>query len=130
MKFRSFHLFYVLTLVSVICGFLLGLWPFFIATAIVSLATGLVYQLFFKTGRQVSPTLMVLHVVLVITGLPLTLGLYRAFDAVARSGAPDTAALAGGSIFFLGPLCLLAAFIIFSVALSTSRKDERSEIKR
>jgi hypothetical protein len=122
MKLRLFHFFYVLTLFSLICGFLLGLWPFFMVTAIASLATGLVYRLFFKSGRQVSLTLMALHAALVITGLPLTLCLYRAFDALARSGAPDTAALAGDFLFLFGPVCLLAAFIVFIIALTTSRK--------
>src|ERR1043165_4606135 len=101
MRFRLFHLFYVLALFSLKVALFAGLWPFFISTAIVSVAMGLTYQLFFKTGRHVSSVLLVVRLGLIFVGRPLSLNLYRAFSVLADSGAPDTVALSGDAVFFL-----------------------------
>ncbi len=137
MIFRSFYLFYLLTILLLVFGLLTkdveiisagwqttiikGMWTFFIPTAIGALLTGFIYHYWFNSGRPLRRQAVILHFSLVILGLIFTLNVYKLTTVLLSSSAPDTSALvfSDNSLLFslLGPVLLIVSLIVFIVRL-------------
>ena len=135
MTFRTFYLFYLLTILLLAFGLLTkdveiinagwhttiinGIWSFFIPTSIGALLTGLIYHHGFNSGRPVRRRTIILHFILVTLGLFLSLNIYRLTTVLLSSGAPDTTTISTDSLIFifLGPALLVASQIVFIIGL-------------
>jgi hypothetical protein len=142
MTFRTFYLFYLLTILLLVFGFLTkdvqiiatswqttiikGTWTFFIPTAIGGLLTGFIYHYWFNSGRPVHKWTVILHFSLVTLGLLFSLNIYKLATVILCLGVPDTCSLAFGdnSLLFilLGPLLLIASLIIFIIGLAKAKQ--------
>lgn len=148
MKFRSFYLFYLLTILLLVLGLLSknsiiispgwdtiiieGYWAFFIPTAVCSLVTALIYHYWYNSGRPLPKTAF-LHFIVTIFGLIFSLNIYRLIIFMLFSGTPDTSAIAygEGSILFilLGPIFLIASLIIFIIGLYRAKRLQKDRLR-
>ena len=111
MTFRTFYLFYALTILLLVFGLLTkdieiiaaswhttiikGMWSFFIPTSIGAFLTGFIYHYWFNSGRPVRTRTIILHFSLVTVGILFSLNIYRLTTVLLSSGAPDTTAISG-----------------------------------
>lgn len=140
MTFRTFYLFYFLTVLLLLFGLLTkdveiiaaswhttiikGMWSFFIPTSIGTFLTGFIYHYWFKSGRPVRTRIIILHFSLVTVGLIFSLNIYRLTTLMLSSSAPDTTAISADSILFiiLGPIILIVSLVVFIVGLVKTKR--------
>jgi hypothetical protein len=140
MTFRTFYLFYALTILLLVFGLLTkdveiinagwdttivkGMWTFFIPTAIGSLLTALIYHYWFNTGRLVRTRTIIIHFLLLTLGLLFSLNIYRLTIVLLSSGTPDTTAISTDSLLliFFGPILLIASLIVFVIGLIKTKR--------
>jgi hypothetical protein len=140
MTFRSFYLFYLLTVLLLVFGLLTkdveiiaasrnsaiitGMWLFFTPTAIGALLTGFIYHYWFNLGRPVRRGTVILHFSLVTLGLFFSMNIYRLTSVLLSSVALDTTAISGDSLLFisLGPVLLIASLVVFIIGLVKAKR--------
>jgi len=140
MTFRTFYLFYALTILLLVFGLLTkdieiiaaswhttiikGMWSFFIPTSIGAFLTGFIYHYWFNSGRPVRTRTIILHFSLVTVGILFSLNIYRLTTVLLSSGAPDTTAISADSFLFilLGPILIIASLIVFIVGLVKTKR--------
>lgn len=139
MKFRTFYLFYLLTILLLVLGLftrnvetsvaswhqttIRGMWPFFIPTSICSVLTALIYNYKFSFGRPVANSTIILHLILVIFGLFLSVNFYWITMFLWNAGLLCSTAYAGGISavsILLGPVLLIASLVVFFRGLNKS----------
>lgn len=140
MTFRTFYLFYLLTILLLVFGLLTkdveminagwhttiikGMWSFFIPISIGALLTGSIYHYWFNSGRPVRKGPIILHFILVTLGVLFSLNTYRLTTVLLSSGAPGIAAIDTDSLILisLGPVLLLISLIVFIIGLVKSKQ--------
>lgn len=87
---------------------------YFLAIALLSILTGLVYSLMHKLKKPIANKTGLLHFVFIVVGLLFSITIFRIYYIMTQAGAPDTTALAGGGlVILLGPISLLIGLLIF-----------------
>lgn len=141
MHFRIFHLFYLLTLLLLVIGFLIkdlviikagwhtsihiGMWSYFLPAAIGALLTGLIYHYWFHTGRQVNRITVILHFVFASLGLLLSRNMYWLINALLQSVFPGIQVIYYDLMLFVtlsGPVLLIVSILIFIMGLVRAKR--------
>jgi hypothetical protein len=139
---RNYYLFYLLTIVLLVFGFLTrdvqavdttwgtsvihGMWSFFVPFAIGAFFVGAVYHFCSRAGRPVNGGIIIFHFVLVSAGLLFSYNIYRMSTVIISDAGADTYAVESAKVpfymFLPGPVLLIASFVVFVFGLMRARR--------
>lgn len=140
MKFRTFYLFYILSILLFVLGLLTkevvtinggwhatttkGMWSFFLPASVGALSIAFVYHYWFRKGRPVRSSTVLIHFSLVVLGLAFSPTTYRWLTTLNGLGRTGTTAIStyGLQFMLLGTIFLVASVIVFVVGLKKSKR--------
>ncbi len=140
MKLHSFYLFYFLTILLLVLGFVTkdninispgwhtqiyqGYWYYFILSATLTLVKAITYPYFYFTSRPVKAGLIFTHFIVVILGLVLVFNLYK---TILQLSILDPIAIAVGQslrlMTFLTLILIISSLVVFIVGLMKAHRS-------